>query len=122
MNAFSPVGMSAHNAIGTSMAAVLATSAGSVSSYAAQRQGGESGPDSSGSGGSPLGEAVIQTQYIFNTQIPRFIGSIDVAAVLCLVSSAAICAPLGARFSKNVRDLTIRRAQGALMLFAGKLS
>ena len=101
-----PVGMSAHNAIGTSMAAVLATSGGSVASYAAHHASSGSGHD--------VGNT------IFNIGIPRMFGAIDVAAVICIASSAALCAPLGARCSNRMTDLFVRRAQSVLMLLAGE--
>lgn len=98
--------MSAHSAIGTSMAAVLATSGGSVASYAAHHASNGGGRD--------------EGNTIFNTGLPRMFGSIDVAAVICIASSAALCAPLGARCSKRMTDLFVRRAQSGLMLLAGK--
>ena len=96
--------MSAHHAVGTSMAAVLATSCGSAASYAAH------------------GSELLKNEskfHMFGTSIPRYIGSIDVAAVICIVATASICAPLGARVSKFVSDLFLRRAQAGLMILAG---
>lgn len=96
-----PIGLSAHNAIGTSMAATLATATGASLSFMSKERCDDDNYDN-------------DDNNLF--KIPKKIGDINVIASLFVASSAIIFAIVGARFSKSLSDVYIRRAQGLFMI------
>ncbi len=85
------------------MAAIIATGLGAALSY------GESDESS-----------IKSEEKLFNI-IPRKMGSIDIAATLCIVSTAFIFARKGAQFSKTVQQKTILKSQSLLLMVVGPL-
>ena len=98
-----PIGLSAHHAIGTSMAAVLATSMGASYAYGTKTVANQSDIKNT------------SDKKIFGT-IPVEMGDINILASLCIVATSAAFAIVGAKVSKSLKDKVIRRAQGVLMM------
>jgi len=113
-----PIGLSPHHAIGTSMAAVLATSLGATASYS--RSPSQDPSDTAEIGtrqaaASPRASPSSLSSHILGV-FPRHIGLVDVSAALSIIIFSTCFAVVGARLSKKLHEQGVRQAQGVLMM------
>jgi uncharacterized protein len=112
-----PLGLSAHHAIGTSAAATIATSIGASMSFLSKKEDPTQGNQTKSETGK---EDEKEEELIFGV-IPVQRGDVNVISSIFIVASSTICAIFGARYSKKVSDLFIRRAQGIFMMIIGPM-
>lgn len=109
-----PLGLSAHHAVGTSAAATIATSIGASFSFLKKIDPSEKNDEES-SMKNPA-EDKPEEELIFGW-IPVQRGNVNIIGAMFIVASSAISAIFGARYSKKVSGVFIRRSQGLFMIF-----
>jgi uncharacterized protein len=110
--------LSAHQAIGTSAAATIATSIGASLSFLSKKE--DSIESSSEAKKNQLVKVEDEEELIFGV-IPVQRGDVNIIGSTFIVASSTVCAIFGARYSKKVSDLFIRRAQGIFMMIIGPM-
>ena len=113
-----PFGLSAHYSIGTSVAATIATSIGASLSFLETKQQQEEKKSEEEENKNDLKKEISSNSEepsLFGI-IPIKKGDVHIIASIFIVTSSSIFAMIGAKFSKMVRDLMIRRLQGVFMM------
>lgn len=117
-----PLGLSAHHAVGTSAAATIATSIGASLSFLSQNENILYEKKQSMMKLEDEGVVVVKEQEeLVLGWIPIQKGNVNVIGSLFIVASSTISAIFGAKFSKTVSGIMIRRTQGILMIVIAPL-